>query len=224
MSVGAFFGHTVIADTRHCAVRFRSKQGTASNVVPAWKERPADVERLPVITECRNAAVGGDEIRRLVIAPNRSMSWRQTVWFFVSIGAVTLGVASAFAALGLWMILPFAGLELLALGTCLYLVALRGDRREVVSVTSDQVKVEKGRIRRLGAAGGPETNEAVSRHWARVRCASVAGGPTRLLICASGRHIEVGEFLAEEEKQVLAERIRAIIVLRTEESGFERAR
>lgn len=44
---------------------------------------------------------------------------------FGGLAALTLGVGAAFAALGAWLILPFAGLEALALAAAFVAVARR---------------------------------------------------------------------------------------------------
>jgi uncharacterized membrane protein len=54
---------------------------------------------------------------------------------------VSFGIAIAFALKGAWLILPFAGLEMLVLGAALYVVARRGCRWQTVSIQGDQVEV-----------------------------------------------------------------------------------
>ena len=61
-----------------------------------------------------------------MIRPNCSLPWRGTVRFYLGIVIVSLGIAAAFAMKGIWLILPFAGLEMVALGAALYIVARDG--------------------------------------------------------------------------------------------------
>lgn len=63
--------------------------------------------------------------------------------FYLGIGAVSLSVAVGFAIAGYWPILPFAGLELLALGAALRWSLLQGQRRELISVEESRVLVRK---------------------------------------------------------------------------------
>jgi uncharacterized membrane protein len=44
---------------------------------------------------------------------------------FAALAALTLAIAAAFAALGAWLILPFAGLEMLVLGAAFWITARR---------------------------------------------------------------------------------------------------
>lgn len=47
---------------------------------------------------------------------------------FGGLAALTLGIGAAFAAAGAWLVLPFAGLEALALGAAFVVVARRSAR------------------------------------------------------------------------------------------------
>ena len=56
---------------------------------------------------------------------NCSISPQGLALVFATLAALTLGIAAAFAALGAWLILPFAGLEALALGAAFWITARR---------------------------------------------------------------------------------------------------
>lgn len=134
-----------------------------------------------------------------LVMPNRAMPWRQQLIFFSIIAAFSLGIAVGFFMQGLTLILPFAGLELLALGTALYVSAWRGGRREVVKFDGDTVIVEVGR-------DGPEQRFEFDRIWLRVVLQKSWSSwyPSRLLLRSHGRQIEIGSFLNEQERQALA--------------------
>ena len=148
------------------------------------------------------------------LQPNCSLSWRQSLSFFLGIAGFALLIALAFTVLGYWLILPFAGAEVIALGVCLYLTAHAAGKRQVITVTSNRVLVEKGRVRRApDGKGGPEEKVEFVRAWTRVRLrgSSRFWHPSRLVLNASGQEVEIGEFLTEEEKQALAEDLGAAI-------------
>ena len=66
----------------------------------------------------------------LVIQPNRSLSWSTTKGVFVFF-ALCLGlVAGYFYSLGAWLVIPFAGLELLIIGLGLYLQCCRAHQKD----------------------------------------------------------------------------------------------
>lgn len=139
-----------------------------------------------------------------ILHPNRSLTWRQNVWVFGFFCLVTLAIALPLAAMGFWLVLPFAGLELLAVGTGLYLVTCRCHEREVICIAADSIRIERGRLR-------PQQRWVLSRTWARVELQDCPRHwyPSRLLIRAHNRTVEIGRFLAEEERHQLARELNA---------------
>jgi len=136
---------------------------------------------------------------QIVIRPNRSLTRRQLQLVFVGIATICLGIASVFAVLGLWPVLPFAGAEVIAVGVGFYLSAMGGREMEVVSVDSDKVAVEKGRRR-------VRQRWELQRAWAQIRLLAprIRWYPTRLVIRSHGSEVELGGFLNEEERRRLA--------------------
>jgi len=165
-----------------------------------------------VTTEC----AAGQVRRRVVIRPNRSLSWRQSMLFVAAVALVLGAVSLVFAFKGYWLILPFAGLEIAALVWCTYLVADSGLLCEVVSMDDSEVVVEKGRQRRCGSdKGGPESRISFPRAWVRVELRPHQGWyPDRLTIGASGNRVELGEFLGETEKKELAGELKKLLAER----------
>lgn len=144
--------------------------------------------------------------RTFVLAPNIAPDWRQTRHMFLGLCVVCLTVAGACALVGLWPVLPFAGLELAALWVALYLSARRALEREVIRVTGGEVVVEKGHGRvercwRLERAWTEVLLQPPRRRW---------DGP-RLLLRSRGRSISLGEFLEPEELRSLARELAACI-------------
>lgn len=141
--------------------------------------------------------------RHFVLQPCFAVNWPQTVRIFVAICVVCGGIAVAFALLGFWPILPFAGIELAALGTALYVSGRRSLDREVIHITEREVAIEKGRRR-------PERRWRLARAWTEV----VLLPPVhrwrepRLALRSRGELIEVGAFLADAERRSLAQALR----------------
>lgn len=128
--------------------------------------------------------------------------------FYVGISVFCLSIATVFALKGYWMIFPFAGLELLALGAGFYVAAHASSRRQVVSINGEQVTVEKGRLR-----SGPQRRWELPRSWTRVLLeqADDRRDVRRLWLGASGRRVELGEFLTDSEKDGLAHHLRGLL-------------
>ena len=84
---------------------------------------------------------------RFVVQGNRSMSWRANLWLAASLGAICMGIAVALATFGLWLVIPFAGAEIVLITTCLYLTLRRLSRKEVITVEGEAVRLEWGYTR-----------------------------------------------------------------------------
>lgn len=146
---------------------------------------------------------------QVVIEPNQSLTWRESLIFFAAIALLSLAVALLFSLQGYWPILPFAGLELVALGVAIYLVSHSGRRRQLVTITADRIRIEKGRLRGKGSGGGPECCYEFPRAWARVALVRPKRGwyPSRLTVGTSGNAVVLGEFLTDEEREGLKARL-----------------
>lgn len=147
------------------------------------------------------------KLRRVVIRPNRSLSWRQSMWFLAAIAIPLLLVSVVLASRGLWLVLPFAGLELAALFAAIYVVSHATRRCEVVSIGESVVTIEKGRDRGpCPDRGGPEECIEFARGWVSVELAQATERwyPRKLWIGASGQRVEIADFLVEDEKVALA--------------------
>ena len=154
------------------------------------------------------------QLRRVMIRPNRSLSWRQSMVFLGAIAVPLMLVSVVLGLKGYWMILPFAGLELAALFASLYLVAHAANRCEVVSIGESVVRVEKGRDRARNADRlGPDYCTEFARGWVRVEFSRRPGPqhPRRLWIGASGKRVEIGSFLVDEEKAALARELHRLL-------------
>jgi uncharacterized membrane protein len=139
----------------------------------------------------------------IIITPNRSLSWRGNRWVVVSLGVLLGFSCLGFSLLGLWLVIPFAGLELAVVWGALYLTTRRAQYQEVVRFTPDEVIVERGRKR-------PDEKFHFQRAWSRfvlVRPASRLQR-LRLVLRSHGREIEIGRRLAEADLEDLLSHLR----------------
>ena len=137
-------------------------------------------------------------VQRIIIRPNRSLTWEQTKLVYFCIASYSLAIAGVFAVMGFWPVLPFAGGEIAVLGIAFYVNALAGTSIQVVTVGADVVKVEKERP-------GPRCEWRFQRVWAQVDIDGSANrGSSRLVVRSHGNEVVLGEFLTETERRRLA--------------------
>jgi len=101
--------------------------------------------------------------------------------------------------MGLWLVLPFAGFEMLILALALYVCISRACVREVISIEHDTIEVARGGKR-------VEKRYCFQRAWAHVvlKRPEIDGYPRRLVIRSRGKEVEVGSCLKNEERSALA--------------------
>lgn len=133
------------------------------------------------------------EFRR-VARRNNSLSSAGRLLVFVFIFVVSVGIAAAFAVFGAWLILPFAGLEMVVLYLAFCYVERHAADYELIEIDGDQVKVE-------WFEGGNACSEALSRHWARV---VVKRDGSRLALRSHGRELEIGRGMSDAQRLELA--------------------
>jgi uncharacterized membrane protein len=142
----------------------------------------------------------------VLTAPNPSLSWQGNRWVLISL-ATLLGVAClGFSLLGLWLVIPFAGLELAVVWGALRITALHAQYREVIRFTHDEVIVQRGRK-------GPSEEHRFPRAWSQFvlqRPASRMQDP-RLVLRSHGREIELGRRLGSADLEALLGELHAAV-------------
>lgn len=149
-----------------------------------------------------------EDVTRLVVSPNASLSTRHALRFIFVVGAVMFCVAGWFAARGFWPVLIFAVANLAALLAAIIVSLRHNAYREVLCFRGDELRVE------IGFAGrGILFRVSLPRHTVRamVEEGPYRTSPTRLLLRAGDRAVEVGRCLTDSDRASLCCRIRALL-------------
>lgn len=143
---------------------------------------------------------------RLIVKANQSMSWRANLYLAASLGFICMGVAIALATFGLWMVIPFAGAEIVLIVVCLYLTLKRLSRKEVITVDNEAIKLEWG-------YNQPDVTVNLPRQWSRLRyhCADSPFEVGDLSVSAHGKRYALGRCLNREEKKALYTELQAVL-------------
>ncbi len=81
---------------------------------------------------------------RIVLSPNRSISWSLLLRFYLFTCLLSFSIAGLFVLLGYWIVLPFSELEMMALGLGFYFTSKKIYRLEVITINKVNIKIEKG--------------------------------------------------------------------------------
>ena len=132
---------------------------------------------------------------------------------FLALGGVSLGIATAWGLIaGLWLVLPFAGLEVGALVLAFVWYARRVGDFERISLQDGKLVVEiceRSRVER----------HEFNPQWARLVVAP--GQDARLALRSHGRELEIGRHLDSGERRRLATELQRAMPPRHDKNQFD---
>jgi uncharacterized membrane protein len=149
-----------------------------------------------------SAATPGEGSVQWRLPRNCSLAPRQLLAFYASLCFILLAIAVFFWRRGAPFVLPFAGVELLALGAALLVYARHAADCESMILRPGRLSVEC----RLG---GRSEKAEFAQAWARVEPRH--DDRSLIEISGEGRHIAVGRFVRPELRPALADELRAAL-------------
>ena len=133
-----------------------------------------------------------------VVRPTLSLTWKEAKRWLCLISIIPLASGSLFLWFGIPLVLPFAGVEVGLLWAAFYYVQRKGQWCETIELSPRVLVVEKGRLE-------PSQRDEFDPAWVQVDLAEPRGWhPTRLSLRSHGRSTELGSFLTDGERQMLA--------------------
>lgn len=148
------------------------------------------------------------EASEWVIKRNCSAGPRQLAIVFGSLVAVSFVFGLAFAAFGLWMVLPFVGLELIAVGAAFVCYGHHAGDFERISVAPHALSVERieGAHRKQWQFDPRVSRvqiEARGRQW---------GQRVRVYLLAPGIKLELGRYLLDRRRTQFARELEGTLM------------
>ncbi|MDQ6638828.1 MAG: DUF2244 domain-containing protein [Pseudomonadota bacterium] len=149
-----------------------------------------------------SAAGPGESSVQWLLRRNCSMTPTQLVAFYVSLSAWSLAIAGAFWWRGATLVMPFAGIEILAVGAALIVYARHAGDREHVILSPGRLSVE--------CTLGRRTDQVeFAPAWVRVEPAH--GERSLIELSGEGKRIAIGRFVRPELRRALADELRAAL-------------
>ena len=140
----------------------------------------------------------------ITLSPNSSLTGIYRIIFLASISFICVGIATVFYFFGAYLRLPFAGIEIAILLIAFYLSFKWSGRKELIYISQEVVKIEKG-IHKA------EYLWEEFRTFTSFQIAKDANKSLRLSFRSKGDDVIVGDFLNEDDKNILINEIRNII-------------
>jgi uncharacterized membrane protein len=137
------------------------------------------------------------------IRPNAGYPRPGWPWLMAGLVVIGLGIAIRLTLMGFWMVLPFTLFELALVYFLVRLVRRRGNYIEKIRIDGERLSIQH-------IQPGQDRDWWFPLHWVSVdlRAPRYRWYPHRLLLGASGRWVEVGACLTDEERLSLADAVR----------------
>ncbi len=166
-----------------------------------------------VTVEC--PVVSGCAQLRLVLRPPRALNGRQLGMLFAVMSGAMWVVALLSATQGNVFAPAFALLDSLIVAAALRWMWRLGERREQIDVDAGAIRVRR--------CSGPVAADVVPvfeahPYWVRLSVGD-AGREPHVVLGARGRQVEVGGFLAPDERKVLAGRLHDALMAASGRAG-----
>tara|TARA_B100001113_G_scaffold135188_1_gene111023 strand:+ start:384 stop:878 length:495 start_codon:yes stop_codon:yes gene_type:complete len=140
----------------------------------------------------------------ITLSPNSSLIGISRVIFLASISFICGGIAIVFYFYGAYLILPFAGIEIAILFIAFYLSFNWSSRKEIIYISQEIVKIEKG-------INKAEYLWEEFRTFTSFQITKDTNKLLRLSFRSKGDDVIVGDFLNEDDKNILINEVRNII-------------
>ena len=154
------------------------------------------IKRLPVAADTGQVT--------LLLGPNRALNRSQVRRLTWEVCIAALLVA-ALAAWGGDVFAPmFALIEIPVVAIAFWLVWRSGDRRERITLGTDQVRIEQLPAKGRAASTFPAA-------WTRVQVLDRGDGHRHVVLIAQGREQEVGQCLGDDERMQLSQWLKTLL-------------
>ena len=138
---------------------------------------------------------------KVTFKPNSALSAvsKQRVIILLTLIPCVIGVAFCF--LGAWLVLPFVGLEVVALAYAFYYVNKHETDYESISIEGDSLLIER-------CVGESVSQQEINPYWVKVMQHELANGELHLYLQSHGKEIEVGRYLTRKQRELLAKQLK----------------
>jgi uncharacterized membrane protein len=132
--------------------------------------------------------------------PNSALSAANKQKIVVLLTIIPCLVGFGFALIGAWLILPFVGLEIVALAYAFYYINNHESDYESITIEGDNLVVQR-------CVGQQLSQQVVNPYWVKVVKHELPNGELHLYLQSHGKEIEVGRYLTRRQRELLAKQL-----------------
>ena len=137
---------------------------------------------------------------RVTFKPNSALTADNKIKVVVLLAIIPLLIGVGFSLIGAWLVLPFVGLEILALAIAFYYINNHEADYESISIDGDSLVVERSAAQQV-------SQEVVNSYWVKILQHKLPNGELHLYLQSHGKEIEVGRYLTRKQRELLAKQL-----------------
>jgi uncharacterized membrane protein len=142
-----------------------------------------------------------DNTFSVTFKPNSSLtaSSKLRVILFLSVIPSLIGIG--FSMIGVWLVMPFVGLELVALAYAFYYINAHENDYESITIEGEKLEIKT-------CYRGEVKNKILNPYWTKLVQRELANGELELGLMSHGKEIVVGKYLTRDQRQTIAEQLK----------------
>lgn len=138
----------------------------------------------------------------VLFKPNCSLNASGKIKVVTLLALIPIGIGLAFSIMGAWLVLPFVGLEIFALGYAFYYVNSHAGDYESIRIHGDSLVIER-------CHGQHVSQYVLNPYWAKLVRHEWPNGELHLGLLSHGKEIEVGHYLTRKQRESLAKQLQS---------------
>jgi uncharacterized membrane protein len=147
-----------------------------------------------------------DNTYSVTFKPNSSLTADGKLKVILLLSVIPCLIGIGFSAMGVWLVMPFVGIELLALAYAFYYVNTHEGDYETITIDGDKLKIET-------CIQGQVKQQDLNVYWTKLVQRELENGELHLGFISHGKEINVGKYLTRAQRETIAVQLKKRMAL-----------
>lgn len=133
----------------------------------------------------------------IIARPNCSLSRQGRIYAVLAVSIFSFMISIFFCFFGAWMVLPFTGLECMAVAAAFYYMQCHSKDFESITIKDSELTIQKRSYK-------SHTHLSFNRYWAKVYLQALPNGHHALMVGSHGKDVSFGSRYMDDEQRMQA--------------------
>ena len=138
---------------------------------------------------------------KVTFKPNSALSAVSKQRIIILLTLIPCVIGIVFCFLGAWPILPFVGLEVVALAYAFFYINKHEADYESISIEGESLIVERCVAENI-------SQHVINTYWVKIVQHELPNGELHLYLQSHGKELEVGRYLTRKQRELLAKQLK----------------